>query len=52
MPCRSAGNYNSPQNIRDIDVTLIVMTPQPDMQTLALKLVELNGRGHRLNPIN
>jgi prepilin-type N-terminal cleavage/methylation domain-containing protein len=52
MPCPLAGIYNSPQNIRDVDVTLIVMTPQPDMQTQALKFVELNGRGHRLNPIN
>jgi len=52
MPCPLAGNYDSPQNIRDVDVTLIVKTPQPDMQTQALKLVELNGRGHRVNPIN
>jgi hypothetical protein len=52
MPCPSAVNYNSPQNIRDVDVTLIVKTPQGDMQTHALKLVELNGRGHRVNPVN
>jgi prepilin-type N-terminal cleavage/methylation domain-containing protein len=50
--CPSASNYNSPQNIRDVDVTLIVKTPQGDLQTQALKLVELNGRGHRVNPIN
>jgi hypothetical protein len=54
LSCTSplAANYNSPQNIRDIDVTLIVMTPQHDMQTQSLKLVELNGSGHRVNPVN
>lgn len=52
MPCSLAGPYNSPQNIRDVDVTLIVMTPQRDLQTQQLKLVELNGRGHRVNPVN
>jgi type II secretory pathway pseudopilin PulG len=49
-PCPTAGASNSPMNIRDVDITLIVMTQQPDMQTQALKLVELNGRGHRTNP--
>lgn len=52
MACSSAGDYNSPQNIRDIDIILIVMTPQRDLQTQSLKLVELNGRGHRVNPVN
>jgi prepilin-type N-terminal cleavage/methylation domain-containing protein len=54
LPCTSplAGASNSPQNIRDVDITLIVMTPQLDLQTQSLKLVELNGRGHRLNPSN
>jgi type II secretory pathway pseudopilin PulG len=52
LPCPSAGTYNSPKNIRDVSVTLIVMTPQRDMQTQSLKLVELNGMGHRLNPVN
>ena len=52
MPCPLAGAYNSPKNIRDIAVTLIVMTPQPDLQTQSLKLVELNGMGHRVNPVN
>jgi len=51
-PCPLAGTNNSPQNIRDVDVTLIVMTPQRDLQTQSLKLVELNGRGHRVNPVN
>jgi len=49
-PCPTAGASNSPMNIRDVDITLIVMTQQPDLQTHALKLVELNGRGHRANP--
>jgi len=40
----------SPCNVRDVQVTLIVQTPQRDAQTRALRLVELNGRGHRLNP--
>ena len=52
-PCSLAtGTNNSPKNIRDVDVILIVMTPQPDMQTQSLKLVELFGRGHRSNPVN
>jgi type II secretory pathway pseudopilin PulG len=49
LPCPTAGAYDLPQNISDVDVTLIVATPQPDMQTQMLKLVELNGRGHTLN---
>jgi prepilin-type N-terminal cleavage/methylation domain-containing protein len=54
LSCTSplAANYNFPQNIRDVDITLIVMTPQPDMQTQNLKLVELNGSGHRVNPVH
>ena len=49
MPCPLAGTSDLPQNISDVDVTLIVATPQPDMQTQMLNLVELNGRGHTLN---
>jgi len=41
---------SSPCNVRDVQVTLIVQTPQRDMQNQVLRLVELNGRGHRLNP--
>lgn len=51
-PCWNAAANNSPKNIRDLDVILIVMTPQPDLQTQNLKLVELYGRGHRSNPVN
>jgi prepilin-type N-terminal cleavage/methylation domain-containing protein len=50
QPCNQAGAYNLSKNIRDVDVTLIVKTPQQDMQTGAMKLVELSGRGHRVNP--
>jgi type II secretory pathway pseudopilin PulG len=41
---------NSPCNIRDVQVTLIVQAPQRDDTNRVLHLVELNGRGHRLNP--
>ena len=50
--CTSSGAYNAPRYISDVDITLIVMTPQPDMQTQSLKLLELSGRGHRSNPGN
>lgn len=52
LPCTSplAVGYNTPRNIRDVNVTLIVAAPQRDLQTQMYKLVELNGRGHRLNP--
>lgn len=50
VPCPLAGNDGIPANIRDVDVALIVMTRQPDMQTQQPKLVELSGRGHRVNP--
>lgn len=48
--CQNAGGSNSPANVRDVDVTLIVMTPNTDAQTNQIHLVELNGRGHRVNP--
>lgn len=48
--CQNAGTSNFPANVRDIEVTLIVMTTQRDAQTGKLRLVELNGRGHRINP--
>jgi prepilin-type N-terminal cleavage/methylation domain-containing protein len=50
--CQNAGTSNSPPNVRDIEITLIVMTPQRDAQTGKLRLVELNGRGRRINPNN
>ena len=48
--CQNAGGSNSPSNVRDIEIRLIVMSPQPDMQTKKWRLVELNGRARRINP--
>jgi hypothetical protein len=48
--CQNAGASNSPTNVRDVEITLIVMTPERDFTTQRLRLVELNGRGHRINP--
>lgn len=52
MPCPSVNpaSLNSPLNVRDVNITLIVETQQPDAETHQLKLIELNGSGHRLNP--
>lgn len=52
QPCTLATGYNAPQNISDVDIVLIVKTPQTDAQTHALQLIELTGRGHRSNPSN
>jgi prepilin-type N-terminal cleavage/methylation domain-containing protein len=52
QPCATAGNSAIPTNIRDVDITLIVATRHPDMQTLLPKIVELAGRGQRVNPSN
>ena len=52
QPCPTAVAANSPANIRDVDVTLIVATPVRNIQTQRLMIVELNGRGHRSNPSN
>jgi prepilin-type N-terminal cleavage/methylation domain-containing protein len=51
QPCPSAGSYNSPINITDVEITLIVMSPTKDAQTGQVRLIELHGRGHSLNPI-
>lgn len=48
--CPSAGADNSPANIRDVTVTLIVSTPTPDATTGARRIVRLTGRGRRVNP--
>ena len=48
--CTGAGANNLANNIREVEVTLIVLIQQPDMQTGKLRLVTLNGRGHRVNP--
>lgn len=49
-PCSVAGADNSPKNILDVVVTLIVSAPQPDATTGAPRIVQLSGRGRRVNP--
>lgn len=49
--CTLAGSYNSPINVTDVEITLIVMAPTQDAQTGQPRLIELHGRGHSLNPI-
>ncbi|MGC1482589.1 MAG: prepilin-type N-terminal cleavage/methylation domain-containing protein [Candidatus Acidiferrum sp.] len=51
IACPLAGSYNSPLNITDVEITLIVMAPTVDAQTGQPRLIELHGRGHSLNPI-
>jgi prepilin-type N-terminal cleavage/methylation domain-containing protein len=41
---------NNPADIRDVDIWLIVQTLSRDTKTFELRLVELHGLGHRLNP--
>jgi len=41
---------NSPVNIRDVIINLIVATPQRDATTGQPRVVELSGRGRRVNP--
>ena len=49
--CSAAvGTDNSPVNIRDVDITLIVTSPLPDATTGKPRLVQLDGRAHRVNP--
>ena len=48
--CSLAGVNNSPANIRDVAITLIVAAPSPDATTGAARLVQLSGRGRRVNP--
>ncbi len=52
LPCQAAAAvaFNSPANIRDVIVTLIVSTPTPDAKTGVPRIVQLNGRGRRVNP--
>jgi len=50
LPCPGAVGSNSPQNIREVVVTLIVATPLPDATTGEPRLVQLVGRGRRINP--
>jgi prepilin-type N-terminal cleavage/methylation domain-containing protein len=49
-PCSLAGVDNIPANIRDVAITLIVATPLPDATTGLPRIVQLSGRGRRVNP--
>ena len=49
-PCPGALTYNSPANIRDVVVTLIVSAPTPDATSGVPRIVQLSGRGRRVNP--
>ena len=49
-PCPGAGADNSPANIRDVMITLIVSAPTPDATTGVPRIVQLSGRGRRVNP--
>jgi prepilin-type N-terminal cleavage/methylation domain-containing protein len=46
----AAAGYNTPKNVSDVDITLIVKTPLGDSQTHTLQVMELTARGHRSNP--
>jgi len=48
--CQNALADNSPANIRDVMITLIVAAPLPDSTTGRPRLVQLSGRGRRINP--
>jgi len=48
--CRLAVTDNSPLNIRDIAITLIVASPLPDATTGQPRLIQLSARGRRINP--
>jgi len=50
LACTAAGIDNSPANIRDVVVTLIVATALPDATTGEPRIVQLVGRGRRINP--
>jgi prepilin-type N-terminal cleavage/methylation domain-containing protein len=50
LSCATAGAFNTPSNILDVEITLIVQATATDTQTGLPRLVELHGRGHRLNP--
>jgi len=41
---------NCPQSVRDVMITLIVAAPLPDPRTGQPRLVQLVGRGRRINP--
>lgn len=49
QPCPGSP-ANSPVDIRDVAITLIVADPSPDSVTGRPRLVQLEGRGRRINP--
>ena len=49
-PCLAALTYNSPVNIRDVVVTLIVLAQTRDAAMGVPRIVQLSGRGRRVNP--
>ncbi len=50
VACPLAGAANAPANIREVIVTLIVAAPAPDATTGVPRIVQLTGRGRRVNP--
>jgi prepilin-type N-terminal cleavage/methylation domain-containing protein len=50
LSCATAGGFNAPANILDVEITLIVQATAVDQQTGRARLVELHGRGRRVNP--
>lgn len=48
----AAAADNSPKNIRDVIITLLVAAPSPDDTTGRPRLVQLEGRARRVNPNN
>jgi prepilin-type N-terminal cleavage/methylation domain-containing protein len=50
LSCPTAGGFNIPANILDVEITLIVQATAADPQTGRPHLVELHGRGRRVNP--
>lgn len=48
--CFNAVLDNCPENVRDVAITLIVADPSPDAVTGRPRLVQLEGRGRRVNP--
>jgi len=50
LACPGAGAANAPANIREVIVTLIVAAPAPDATTGVPRIVQLTGRGRRVNP--
>lgn len=49
-PTTAPTSDNCPTNIRDVLITLIVAAPLPDSRTGRPRLIQLEGRGRRVNP--